>query len=154
MRGRSIWSSSWYTSSCRYSRQVLLAPAPQESLKIGGYVFAYTQQKLRLDETEIQLTNREAELLKRLYDHRNQVLERSMVLLDLWGQDHFFNGRSLGVFVNRLRRYLRDDPQVQILNVRSSGYKLIFRGRGDPSMIFSSVLLTSPDEYDVPNSGE
>ena len=99
---------------------------PQEPLRIGRYVFAYTQQKLRLDETEIQLTNREAELLKRLYDHRNQVLERSTVLLDLWGQDHFFNGRSLDVFVTRLRRYMRDDPQVQILNVRSIGYKLIF----------------------------
>ena len=95
-------------------------------MKIGRYVFAYTQHKRRLDEIEIQLTNREAELLKRLYDHRNQVPERSVVLLDLWGQDHFFNGRSLDVFVTRLRRYLRDDPQVQILNVRSIGYKLIF----------------------------
>lgn len=99
---------------------------PHEPLTIGRYVFAYTQQKLRLAETEIELTNREAELLKRLYDHRNQVLERSTVLLDLWGQDHFFNGRSLDVFVTRLRRYLRDDPQVQILNVRGIGYKLIF----------------------------
>ncbi|UOQ68580.1 response regulator transcription factor [Hymenobacter volaticus] len=99
---------------------------PHEPLKIGRYVFAYTQQKLRLADTEIELTNREAELLKRLYDHRNQVLERSTVLLDLWGQDHFFNGRSLDVFVTRLRRYLRDDPQVQILNVRGIGYKLIF----------------------------
>lgn len=98
----------------------------QETLKIGRYVFAYTQQKLRLEDAEIQLTNREAELLKRLYDHRNQVLERSTVLLELWGHDHFFNGRSLDVFVTRLRRYLRDDPQVQILNVRSIGYKLIF----------------------------
>ncbi|MDF7814806.1 response regulator transcription factor [Hymenobacter sp. YC55] len=99
---------------------------PHEPLRIGRYIFAYTQQKLRLGETEIELTNREAELLKRLYDHRNQVLERSTVLLDLWGQDHFFNGRSLDVFVTRLRRYLRDDPQVQILNVRGIGYKLIF----------------------------
>lgn len=100
--------------------------SPSEPLKIGRYTFAYTQQKLRLAETEIELTNREAELLKRLYDHRNQVLERSTVLLDLWGQDHFFNGRSLDVFVTRLRRYLRDDPHVQILNVRGIGYKLIF----------------------------
>jgi DNA-binding response OmpR family regulator len=96
-----------------------------EPLRIGRYVFAYTQQRLRLTDTEIELTNREAELLKRLYDHRNQVLARSTVLLELWGEDHFFNGRSLDVFVTRLRRYLRDDPQVQILNVRGIGYKLI-----------------------------
>jgi DNA-binding response OmpR family regulator len=107
-------------------RTAAAIPAPSEILHIGRYVFAYTQQKLRLGDSEIQLTNREAELLKRLYDHRNQVLERSTVLLDLWGHDHFFNGRSLDVFVTRLRRYLRDDPQVQILNVRSIGYKLIF----------------------------
>jgi DNA-binding response OmpR family regulator len=101
------------------------ATAAAEPLRIGRYVFAYPQQRLRLADTEIELTNREAELLKRLYDHRNQVLARSTVLLELWGQDHFFNGRSLDVFVTRLRRYLRDDPQVQILNVRGIGYKLI-----------------------------
>lgn len=100
--------------------------AAHEPLAIGRYVFAYPQQKLRLGTTEIELTNRESELLKRLCDHRNQVLERSAVLLELWGDDHFFNGRSLDVFVTRLRRYLRDDPQVQILNVRGIGYKLIF----------------------------
>ncbi|MBW3129167.1 response regulator transcription factor [Hymenobacter profundi] len=99
---------------------------PQEPLQIGRYVFAPTQQKLRLADTEIELTHRESELLRRLYDHRNHVLERSTVLLDLWGQDHFFNGRSLDVFITRLRRYLRADPQVQILNVRGIGYKLVF----------------------------
>jgi len=110
--------------------RVALPPAAaalaHEPLAIGHYVFAYTQQKLRLGTTEIELTNRESELLKRLCDHRNQVLERSAVLLELWGDDHFFNGRSLDVFVTRLRRYLRDDPQVQILNVRGIGYKLIY----------------------------
>ena len=107
------------------SRPAPPTSAPAELLQIGRYVFAYPQQKLRLDGTEIELTHREAELLKRLYDHRNQVLERSAVLLDLWGQDHFFNGRSLDVFITHLRRYLRADPQVQILNVRGIGYKLV-----------------------------
>ena len=106
------------------------APVPAspgaETLPIGRYAFAYAQQKLRLDDgTEVQLTNREAELLKRLHDHRNQVLERSAVLLELWGDDHFFNGRSLDVFITRLRRYLRADPNVQILNIRGIGYKLL-----------------------------
>lgn len=112
-------------------RQPLPAAAPTASavpefLAIGRYAFAYSRQKLRLNDTEIELTNRESELLKRLYDHRNQVLERSAVLRELWGDDHFFNGRSLDVFITHLRRYLRDDPQVQILNVRGIGYKLVF----------------------------
>lgn len=107
------------------NRPVVTAAAPA-TLIIGRYSFAYPRQKLLLDSAERDLTHREAELLKRLYDHRNQVLERSTILLDLWGHDHFFNGRSLDVFITRLRNYLRADPAVQILNVRGIGYKLIF----------------------------
>jgi DNA-binding response OmpR family regulator len=109
-------------------RAALAASAPAASpelLRIGRYEFAYAQQKLRLADAEVQLTNREAELLKRLHDQRNQVLERSAVLRELWGDDHLFNGRSLDVFVTRLRRYLRADPEVQILNIRGIGYKLL-----------------------------
>ncbi|GAA4454424.1 response regulator transcription factor [Nibrella saemangeumensis] len=102
-----------------------LRSADPEKLTIGKYHFDYTKQKLALNGHEELLSHREAELLKRLYEHRNQVLERSLVLLDLWGDDSFFNGRSLDVFITRLRRYLRDDPNVQILNVRGVGYKLI-----------------------------
>ncbi|GAB3258162.1 response regulator transcription factor [Larkinella harenae] len=94
-------------------------------LPIGRYQFDYPKQKLALQGQEIPMSHREAELLKRLYEQRNQVLERSAVLMELWGDDSFFNGRSLDVFITRLRRYLRDDPQVQIVNVRGVGYKLI-----------------------------
>ncbi|GAB3900753.1 response regulator transcription factor [Larkinella knui] len=104
--------------------QVLRPPAP-DRLPIGGYQFDYPKQKLAFNGKETPLSYREAELLKRLYEQRNQVLERSVVLLDLWGDDSFFNGRSLDVFITRLRRYLKDDPQVQIVNVRGVGYKLI-----------------------------
>ncbi|GAA4395744.1 response regulator transcription factor [Nibrella viscosa] len=100
-------------------------PADPEKLTIGKYHFDYTRQKLALNDHEELLSHREAELLRRLYDHRNQVLERSTVLLDLWGDDSFFNGRSLDVFITRLRRHLKDDPNVQILNIRGVGYKLI-----------------------------
>ena len=104
----------------------LAAPPTLDLLPLGRYAFAYARQQLHLDGATTPLTHRECELLKRLYDHRNQVLERSVVLLDLWGDDHFFNGRSLDVFITRLRRYLRADPQVQLVNVRGIGYKLIF----------------------------
>jgi DNA-binding response OmpR family regulator len=107
------------------SRQPAAAPAPGGPLAIGRYEFDHPKQKLRFGAQEEALTNREAELLKRLYDQRNQVLERNVVLRDLWGDDSFFNGRSLDVFITRLRRCLKDDPQVQIVNVRGIGYKLI-----------------------------
>ncbi|MBF9140661.1 response regulator transcription factor [Hymenobacter properus] len=107
------------------ARQPVAAPAPGGPLAIGRYQFDYPKQKLRLDAHEETLTNREAELLKRLHDQRNQVLERPAVLKELWGDDSFFNGRSLDVFITRLRRCLKDDPQVQIVNIRGIGYKLI-----------------------------
>ena len=97
-------------------------------LVLGCYRFDYPQQRLRLADSSqppVQLTHREAELLKCLFDQRAQVLTRTAVLRALWGDDSFFNGRSLDVFITRLRRYLRHDPQVQILNVRGVGYKLL-----------------------------
>jgi DNA-binding response OmpR family regulator len=100
------------------------APVPSV-LSIGQYQFDHPKQRLYFHGREEVLTHREAELLKRLYDQRNQVLERNAVLQELWGDDNFFNGRSLDVFITRLRRYLKDDPQVQIVNVRGVGYKLI-----------------------------
>ncbi|GAB3545963.1 response regulator transcription factor [Spirosoma fluminis] len=100
-------------------------PSTPMLLAVGRYRFDPPKQKLFLDGNETVLSHREAELLRRLYEQRNQVLERSAVLTELWGDDSFFNGRSLDVFITRLRRYLRDDPQVQIINVRGIGYKLI-----------------------------
>ncbi|GAA4356774.1 response regulator transcription factor [Hymenobacter saemangeumensis] len=102
-------------------------PVPAGPLAIGRYHFDHPHQRLRLADgsEETTLTHREAELLKRLHDERNQVLPRSTVLRELWGDDSFFNGRSLDVFITRLRRYLRHDPQVQIVNVRGIGYKLM-----------------------------
>jgi DNA-binding response OmpR family regulator len=107
------------------------APAPTAlagPLAIGRYRFDHTQQRLALadgSQPAASLTHREAELLKCLLDQRNQVLTRTAVLQALWGDDSFFNGRSLDVFITRLRRYLRHDPQVQIVNVRGVGYKLL-----------------------------
>ena len=92
---------------------------------IGQYKFDYPHQRLhRLGHTQ-ELTHREAEVLHHLYAQRNQVLERRAVLQAVWGDDTFFNGRSLDVYITRLRRYLTADEQVQIVNVRGIGYKLM-----------------------------
>lgn len=97
----------------------------QGTLKIGRYLFDPAKQKLSVDNREVTLSHREAELLRRLYQQRNEVLGRSEVLNELWGDDSFFNGRSLDVFITKLRRYLREDPKIQIINIRGRGYKLV-----------------------------
>jgi DNA-binding response OmpR family regulator len=107
---------------------VATPPPATGPLAIGRYRFDHQQQRLGLadgSQPPLTLTHREAELLKCLLDQRNQVLTRTAVLRLLWGDDSFFNGRSLDVFITRLRRYLRHDPQVQIVNVRGVGYKLL-----------------------------
>jgi DNA-binding response OmpR family regulator len=92
---------------------------------IGKYKFDYLNQRLHHRETSIQLTHKEAELLKFFCENINQVLERDHLLKEIWGSDNFFNARSMDVYVSKLRKYLIDDPNVEILNIRGKGYKLI-----------------------------
>ena len=74
---------------------------------------------------EQELSHREAEILKRLCENRNQVVNTQNILLDLWGDDSFFNSRSLHVFITKLRHKLSKDERIRIVNVRGIGYKLI-----------------------------
>lgn len=97
----------------------------KENLNIGSYTFNYTQQKLLHDVHVTPLTHRESELLFYLHEQRNQILDRSFILKKIWGDDDFFNARSMDVFITKLRKKLKKDPQVQIVNVRGYGYKLI-----------------------------
>ncbi len=73
----------------------------------------------------MQLTHREAHLLFHLIKNKNEVLERSLILNKLWGNDDFFNARSMDVFITKLRKKLKQDEAIQIVNVRGFGYKLI-----------------------------
>jgi len=95
------------------------------SCMIGKYTFDYQKQSLNYNDSSKKLTHREAQLLYQLYEKRNQVLERKAVLDDLWGDDNFFNARSMDVFITRLRKYLKEDSSIQIVNIRGIGYKLI-----------------------------
>ena len=91
---------------------------------IGRFVFDTIRQVLTSGPSEHKLTGREAELLRMLCLHQNRVLERDIALKAIWGSDTFFNGRSMDVFISRLRRYLAADDSVQILNVHGRGFKL------------------------------
>lgn len=101
--------------------------------EIGDYRFNSVTQRLKYvgpalpahEEREVELSHRESEILKRLCENRNQVVNTQNVLLDLWGDDSFFNSRSLHVFITKLRHKLSQDERIRIVNVRGIGYKLI-----------------------------
>ncbi|MAB47384.1 MAG: DNA-binding response regulator [Flavobacteriaceae bacterium] len=96
-----------------------------ESLVIGKYTFDFPKQHLFFENEEgIQLTHREAHLLFHLIKNKNQVLDRSVILNKLWGTDDFFAARSMDVFITKLRKKLKKDESIQIINVRGFGYKL------------------------------
>jgi len=96
-----------------------------DTIEIGEYVFDFTRQELRFRESVQKLTHREAHLLFHLHKNRNAVLDRSLILKKLWGDDDFFSARSMDVFISKLRKKLKDDPNIEIVNVRGYGYKLI-----------------------------
>lgn len=97
-----------------------------EQLVLGDYVFNHTKQTLTHNLDQIQLTHRESELLYHLYLKRNEILDRGFILKKLWGNDDFFNARSMDVFISKLRKKLQKDANIQIINVRGFGYKLSF----------------------------
>tara|TARA_R110001632_G_scaffold114733_4_gene226160 strand:- start:23644 stop:24324 length:681 start_codon:yes stop_codon:yes gene_type:complete len=95
-----------------------------EKIVIGAYTFNYKMQHLHFSKETIQLTHRESELLFNLYEKKNEVLDRTFILKKLWGDDDFFNSRSMDVFISKLRKKLMKDKNIQIINVRGFGYKL------------------------------
>ena len=98
---------------------------PSDDISIGAYIFNFSKQTLNLHGTEVMLTHREAQLLNELYKHKNQLTDRTLILNALWGDDDFFNARSMDVFISKLRKKLAADDSIQIVNVRGYGYKLI-----------------------------
>ncbi|NOR27051.1 MAG: response regulator [Lutibacter sp.] len=97
-----------------------------EAITIGKFVFNLKKQTLQTTTKTETLTHREAHLLYYLIKNKNQVLERSFILKKLWGDDDFFNARSMDVFITKLRKKLKEDTVIQIINVRGYGYKLIY----------------------------
>ena len=93
--------------------------------EIGNYLFDSIAQTLNFAGRVQELSHRESEILKRLCENRNQVVNTQNVLLELWGDDSFFNSRSLHVFITKLRHKLSADDCIRIVNVRGIGYKMI-----------------------------
>ena len=101
------------------------AESEQTFYEIGRYQLDTRRQLLLHEGTEQELSHREAEILRRLCQNRNCVVNMRDILLDLWGDDSFFNQRSLHVFITKLRHKLAKDDHIRIINVRGIGYKLI-----------------------------
>jgi DNA-binding response OmpR family regulator len=89
---------------------------------IGKYLFDYDKQALIFNTNTKRMTEKEADILKYLSDHRNCRIRREEMLKELWGEDNYFLGRSLDVFITKIRRYLADDPAITIENVYGVGF--------------------------------
>jgi DNA-binding response OmpR family regulator len=94
--------------------------------RLGGYVFESVKQTLQyLDNEPVKLTTKESELLRLLCLSVNKVLERNYALKQVWDDDNYFNARSMDVYITKLRKLLKSDPSIEILNIHGKGYKLI-----------------------------
>lgn len=100
--------------------------AQQPVVSIGLYNFDWIKQQLTYTTELRQLTARESEILWLLYQNNKTLLTKQQLLNTIWGDDNFFNARTLDVFITRLRKLLKKDPQVQIINIRGAGYKLVW----------------------------
>lgn len=96
-----------------------------ELFRLGAMTFDPRRQVLSAGKTDRNLTSRENQLLLVLASKRNQVVDRSDILRDVWGDDTIFNGRSLDVFISKLRKHLAADPSVEIKSVHGKGYRLV-----------------------------
>jgi DNA-binding response OmpR family regulator len=94
--------------------------------EIGKYKFDYNRQRITLgDDFEERLTTKENELLYLLCKNKNGLLERNYALNAIWGDDNYFNGRSMDVYIAKLRKHLKEDPSIEIINVHGKGFKLL-----------------------------
>lgn len=96
----------------------------QKTFEIGMYSFDYENMMLSKDGDEHTLTRKEAALLKLLCVYKNKLLTRETALKSIWGDNDYFIGRSMDVFITKLRKYLKGDPDISITNVHGTGFKL------------------------------
>lgn len=97
----------------------------QTEFQIGNYKFDYKHQTLEIKGGQQKLTTKEADLLKLLCLNANQILDRNFALKSIWHDDNYFSGRSMDVYIAKLRKYLKEDSSVELINVHGKGFKLL-----------------------------
>lgn len=95
-----------------------------ETVNVGSYTYDYKNLSLTHNGNAKNLTQKEGDLLNLLIKHKNNILKRSVILENLWGQDDYFLGRSMDVFISRLRKYLKEDSNIKIENIHGVGFRL------------------------------
>ena len=95
------------------------------TFKIGKFTLDIQKQILSIDGEQTKLTTKESELLNLLCTHANDVLNRDFALKTIWIDDNYFNARSMDVYITKLRKHLKADPAIEIINIHGKGYKLI-----------------------------
>lgn len=98
---------------------------PDGDIQLGKYVFSPQKYELRLGEQTQRLSHRETELIRILAEHQNQAVQRKDILKEIWGDDSFFNSRNLDVYITKLRGYLKEDPDLQIVTLKGVGYHFV-----------------------------
>ena len=93
--------------------------------RIGSFTFDTQKQILSREGVSVKLTTKESELLGLLCAHANEILQRDYALKTIWIDDNYFNARSMDVYITKLRKHLKDDENVEIINIHGKGYKLI-----------------------------
>lgn len=109
-----------------YNRASFDTPAPT-TFKLGGFTFDAPRHLLIKGDESRKLTSKEADLLLLLCEHMNETLERTVALRKVWYEDSYFNARSMDVYVTKLRKYFKDDPNVELVNVHGVGFKLLVK---------------------------
>lgn len=95
--------------------------------KIGKYNFDYAHQTLTFKGVSQKLTTKENELLRLLCVHSNEILDRTFALKTIWNDDNYFNGRSMDVYIAKIRKYLKDDKNIELINVHGKGFKMMIK---------------------------
>ncbi len=108
-------------------KQIDPSKQKEQQYKIGKYVFRPEDMSLSLDDELRQLTMKEVEVLRFFVEHPNQIISRSDILISVWGKDDYFLGRSLDVFISKLRKYLMDDKNIEIQNIHGVGFKFLVK---------------------------
>lgn len=93
-----------------------------EIISIGKYRFDFNNQSLIINAKSQRITEKESDILKYLSEHRNHIIKREDMLKELWGENDYFLGRSLDVFISKMRKYLKEDPNISIENVFGVGF--------------------------------
>lgn len=105
---------------------ITTADSSLKEFSIGNYNFNYELRCLYLGNNQQKISPKEAELLRMLYMHKNTVLSRDKALTTIWGDSNYFTTRSMDVYITKLRKYLKKDSNIEILNIHGSGYRLTF----------------------------